>query len=233
MSGGNRRYNLTPGQRFTRLEVIRETEPRNGRRYALCRCDCGTVREFNVYKLLSGQTKSCGCLGRERITESGRAKAKDLTGLTFGKLTALRKDVGKLSGGSLVWICACECGNEIPVPSRDLLSGNTKSCGCSLSEFTRSLKDYNEKRYTVDGAFVPLLRQKVQPNNKTGVKGVSIRRKKDGSLQYLANISIKGKRHYLGIYSTLEEAVTARKKAEENYHKPYIEALEEAKNEHD
>lgn len=167
-----------PGQRFARLEVIRETETRNGRRYVLCRCDCGNEREFYAYKIWSGRTKSCGCLGRERITEGGRSKAKDLTGLRFGRLTAIRKDGGKVKGGSLVWICACECGKDnIRVPSSDLISGNTTSCGCAMSEFAKSLTDYNKEHHTIDGAFVPLLRQKIQPNNKTGVKGVSIRRK--------------------------------------------------------
>jgi hypothetical protein len=28
------------------------------------------------------------------------------------------------------WLCVCECGNELVVPSDSLRSGNTKSCGC-------------------------------------------------------------------------------------------------------
>ena len=34
--------------------------------YWLCRCRCGNERRVLVYSLLSGHTKSCGCLSRER-----------------------------------------------------------------------------------------------------------------------------------------------------------------------
>lgn len=32
------------------------------------------------------------------------------------------------------WSCKCTCGNIIPVQERNLLSGNTKSCGCWRQE---------------------------------------------------------------------------------------------------
>lgn len=213
------RKQVKPGQRFARLVVLHETEKRNGKRYALCRCDCGTEREFDIYGLLSGHTKSCGCLAREKL-DLGR-QATDLTGQTFGRLTARYRD-GTKYGGAL-WMCECKCGNIVYVPAGDLVHGNTTSCGCALSDHTRSLKDYNEQRHAVDGVFVPLLRQKTQHNNKTGVKGVSIRRDSKGRISYMANITIKGKRHYLGIYPTIEQAADARRRAEEKYHKPYLE----------
>src|SRR5690606_24081534 len=139
-------------QRFARLVVVRETGYRNRKYYALCRCDCGTVREFDIYSLLSGHTKSCGCLAREKL-ELGR-QASDLTDQTFNRLTARYQD--GVRNGSIVWLCECECGNLVPITARDLVSGNTKSCGCIVSDFTRSLKDHNEQHHTVDGVFVPL-----------------------------------------------------------------------------
>ena len=36
--------------------------------YWLCRCRCGNEKRVLVYDLLSGHTRSCGCLNRERIT---------------------------------------------------------------------------------------------------------------------------------------------------------------------
>lgn len=215
------RKQVYPDQRFTRLVVIRETDKRNGKRYALCRCDCGTVREFDIYNLLSGRVKSCGCLSRENLKRGRQAVARDLAGKTFGRLTAIRsEDVRK--GGSIVWTCACTCGNVVSVPARDLVSGNTTSCGCVVVDHARSLKEYNE-RYIVDGAFLPLLKQKTQHNSTTGIKGVSVHRTKSGKVKYQANITIKGKRIYLGIYPTIEQAAEARRRAEEQYHKPYLE----------
>lgn len=47
--------------------------------------------------------------------------------------------------------------------------------------------------------------------SKTGVRGVMLR--KDG--RYQACLIFQKKRHYLGIFKTLEEAARARKKAED------------------
>jgi hypothetical protein len=56
------------GRRFGRLVVARyETEsklPRNRLRWE-CKCDCGSVVLLRSGALVSGNTRSCGCLGRE------------------------------------------------------------------------------------------------------------------------------------------------------------------------
>lgn len=57
---------------------------------------------------------------------------KDITGQRFGRLVALRP-VGK-KRSFVVWLCACDCGNQTTVPSGLLLSKGTKSCGCLLAE---------------------------------------------------------------------------------------------------
>lgn len=38
-----------------------------GGRKWLCECDCGTTRKVDKYNLISGGSKSCGCLSRENI----------------------------------------------------------------------------------------------------------------------------------------------------------------------
>lgn len=58
---------------------------------------------------------------------------KDLTGMRFGKLQVIEKtDIRK--NRKIVWKCLCDCGNTAYVPSSDMLSGNTKSCGCGKNE---------------------------------------------------------------------------------------------------
>lgn len=214
-----RKYSVVKGQRFERLEVVREVEPVKGKRRVLCKCDCGELATVDLYQLVNGQTKSCGCLGRENLDRARRPT--DLTGREFNRLTA--KYMDGVKNGNALWVCECKCGNYVSVPARDLLNGNTQSCGCIIREFAQSLAKHNKQHHTIDDVFVPLLRQKVQSNNKTGFKGVSIRKGKNGKVQYISNITIKGKRHYLGIYQTLDEAVNARQAAEERYHKPYLE----------
>jgi len=58
------------GNRFGRLLVLEETATRKGwKRYFLCECDCGTIREFAMAGLRKGTTKSCGCLRLELFIE--------------------------------------------------------------------------------------------------------------------------------------------------------------------
>lgn len=56
--------------------------------------------------------------------------SSNLTGLRFGKLTAVEK-TDKYSCGYNVWRCRCDCGNEVFVASRNLKNKNTTSCGCA------------------------------------------------------------------------------------------------------
>jgi hypothetical protein len=56
---------------------------------------------------------------------------RDLTGMKFGKLTAIKPVNEKLGWGHHKrWICNCECGNTTIVSSDHLTKGDTKSCGC-------------------------------------------------------------------------------------------------------
>jgi hypothetical protein len=58
---------------------------------------------------------------------------KDLTGIKFGKLLALRLDSMTRTSHTTItkWWCRCECGNELAVRRNGLVSGNSKTCGCS------------------------------------------------------------------------------------------------------
>lgn len=62
------RIEISEGQRFGRLTVIREAENRKGHRYILCQCDCGNQKEINIGSLISGCSTSCGCYRKEYIS---------------------------------------------------------------------------------------------------------------------------------------------------------------------
>jgi hypothetical protein len=56
----------------------------------------------------------------------------DLTGQTFGRLTAMRP-VGRVRG-SVLWECRCSCGATVRQPARGLREGEVISCGCYRAE---------------------------------------------------------------------------------------------------
>lgn len=53
---------------------------------------------------------------------------RDLTGQTFGRLTAIEATPD--SNKRLVWLCRCDCGKTKYVESSSLVRGLTRSCGC-------------------------------------------------------------------------------------------------------
>lgn len=60
-------------------------------------------------------------------------RAKDMTGLQFGRLTVLRP-TGTGRNGELWWDCRCACGRYTEVNGVALRRGRTKSCGCLARE---------------------------------------------------------------------------------------------------
>lgn len=53
----------------------------------------------------------------------------DMVGQKYGLLTVV-EFVGKDKFNNALWRCKCDCGKEKVVSRRNLISGNTSSCGC-------------------------------------------------------------------------------------------------------
>lgn len=57
---------MKPGDVFTRLTVESFShKDSRGRKWWTCRCSCGNVRVVHTGNLRSGNTRSCGCYGRD------------------------------------------------------------------------------------------------------------------------------------------------------------------------
>ncbi len=62
----------------------------------------------------------------------------DLTGRVFVQLTVLqRAPTPSWAPKKTWWQCRCTCGNTIAVRGANLVSGNTKSCGCRRADVIR------------------------------------------------------------------------------------------------
>lgn len=127
----NKQINLV-GQKFVKLTVISKANSILGgdtvKRYWgawNCLCDCGNNIIVKTVDLNKGSVKSCGCLiGENGVSYKPGDKINRLTTISYKK------------GG--IWICHCECGNIIEVPTGALTSGNTKSCGCLKTESSKA-----------------------------------------------------------------------------------------------
>jgi len=64
-NGKSAKKAIAPGQIFGKLSVLREVEPAGYQRRFLCRCECGGETVTRMGNLVSGDTRSCGCLRKE------------------------------------------------------------------------------------------------------------------------------------------------------------------------
>lgn len=57
---------ILPGAKINRFTIIKFShKDKRHRKWWLCRCDCGKEKTVHGSAMISGNTKSCGCLARE------------------------------------------------------------------------------------------------------------------------------------------------------------------------
>ena len=75
---------------------------------------------------------------------------KDLSGQKFNQLTVIMRVEDHIfpSGQKQTqYLCKCDCGNKVKVISRNLITGNTKSCGCYAIEIRTHHDKWGSKIY--------------------------------------------------------------------------------------
>ena len=151
-------------------------------------------------------------------------KKLDLTGQRFGRLIALAPAAN--IGSRTAWACRCDCGRETVALTVRLRDGHCRSCGCDRVPVAPTPGARGRASLTyVDGTCVEMLAAKtVRRNNSSGVPGVDWRA---GKQTWRAAICFKGKRYCLGSYHSFEEAVDARKQAEERLHDNFLREFAE------
>lgn len=163
------------GEKYGRLTVVRELPQRNyGHVMIECLCDCGKTTNVQRDRLISGHTKSCGCM---HIKRDKPYKGKDITGQRFGKLVAVEWVSSKQRKHNkvAVWKCRCDCGNEKEIARVDLLTGRVNSCGCYMIESHTKHGGVQDRLYPIWSA----MRDRCNnPNNKSyhsyGGRGIKI-----------------------------------------------------------
>lgn len=131
-NASNKKKYVSLGYRYTKMgdkfKCLISDLNHNAHDMVLVKCPiCNKERRTmycNITK--SGDTLCRGCL-----------KIKDLSGMKFGRLTAISVDFQKANGDAY-WFCECECGNRVSVQKAALQSG-TFSCGCYKSEVSSAI----------------------------------------------------------------------------------------------
>ncbi len=80
ITDGHKRNGVLAGRRFGKLKVLRLDKGTHhwGKRWWLCQCDCGKRCLVNTSALMTGETKSCGCLrGSSKRGRFTKARAQE------------------------------------------------------------------------------------------------------------------------------------------------------------
>ena len=135
------------GQRFGILTALRVHDNDKKTKW-ICKCDCGNECSVSVYLLMSGGTKSCGCLKHKPARN-----AKDFSGRKFGLLTAVER-LPRYKNGETYYRCLCDCGNEKIASASNLTMGHVRTCGGDIHKKSQFKilnvpKDENARIYYV------------------------------------------------------------------------------------
>lgn len=146
----------------------------------------------------------------------GKSNQEYLAGRRFGRLTVIKYS-GNKKRNSLVWECACDCGNTTYVDTGQLTSGKTKSCGCLRKEImSRSGEERKKERRTTKGrpAVECSTRPEANKNSRSGIRGVSWA---SGKRRWKVQIMYNRKSYHLGYFkeSDLDKAIKVRRQAED------------------
>ena len=218
------------GMKFNRLLVLykaADSVSKNGAKRTVwhCLCDCGKETDVKAHRLKSGHTKSCGCLALELILAQKYNKkynTYDLSG-EYG--------IGYTSKGEEFYFDLEDydkikdiCWHKKQSYKKFYM---TSPDGIKMHRLIMDVSDRNIKidhinHNTCDNRkcnLRPTTNQEnsfnhaVHSNNTSGFSGVCYC--KDG--RYRSYIYVNGKRIDLGSYKEKEDAIAARKAAEEEY----------------
>ena len=112
--------------RLTILEVIPGTRPTKVK----CQCDCGNEHVCSQSDIVTRHTQSCGCLQKERVSESN---VKDWTGVVSAYGVELISQSHVNNKGQWLWNCKCGvCGKLFVELPAKINNGHVTSCGCAI-----------------------------------------------------------------------------------------------------
>ena len=224
------------GRRFGRLTVIERVENHitSGGHPAVkwrCKCDCGNYVDVVSGRLLTGNTKSCGCQFWDGVRKTKNRKQNIyeihddyIVGITTAgdRFVFDKEDYEKVKqycwriGTKEGYLTAREYGSgKLILLHRLILNAPQGICVDHINHDPADNRKVNLRLATITQN---MRNTKLPSNNTSGHRGVSLH-KMTG--KWNVSIGVNGKQVYVGLFSDINDAVAARKAAEEKYYGPY------------
>ncbi len=173
------------GMKYGRLSVVSFSEIKDRKTYFLCRCECGKEKIVESSKLRSGHTKSCGCIGIDRIRNLNYKTGLTKTKLYYSYRNMLNRcyrtttDMYRLYGQRGIGVCDEWLGEDGFLNFSKWAKSNNYKDGLQLDRID------NEKGYSPDNCrFVDSF---VQANNKRNNRFVKV----NGEVATVGNMARK------------------------------------------
>lgn len=224
------------GQKFNKLTVVKRVSDHiqpSGQHSTmwLCRCDCGNEVVVRGSHLKNEKTKSCGCLHGENLEKYGKNNKKyntyDLTGKYGIGYTSKGEefyfdleDYDKIKDycwliNSYGYVVTSEAGNNKKKILMHRLITNCQNEFDIDHKYGKETRNDNRKsNLRIATESQNMMNRNLSTRNKSGVVGVSWTTVYN---KWLANIMLNGKNIHLGYFDKFEDAVQARKEAEDKY----------------
>lgn len=207
------RFTDLTGKKFGRLTVVSRADTKGGSARWNCVCECGGEKLVYSSSLNSGRTTSCGCymreVAREKRTHGSYSNPEytNWVGMMQRCTNPNASHYPAYGGRENNPVTVCERWKDFSNFLTDM--GPRPSSSHSIDRID------NNKGYSPDNcrwASVQEQARNKRPRTKSGMRGVY-----QQANSWVVQINTDGVRHYLGSFVTLEDAVVARKAAEEKY----------------
>ena len=149
---------------------------------------------------------------------------ENLVGKRFGKLEVIGLSDKRGSRGARtvpLWECKCDCGNVTYKATDTLTNPDLNMCNECVGKYATSIM--REKAGYANGTQISRIKSdKLIATNTSGCRGVYLDRKTG---RWRARLKFKGKLMNFGSYENFEDAVKARKEAEQRYYGEFLEEI--------
>jgi len=195
------------GRVFSRLTVLKHIgRNKSLKQLWICHCDCGGFVRVDSGRLVSGNTKSCGCYLKEKVTIHGgwnKSSYNTWRAMMRRCYNPKDKDFYKYGGQ----------GVTVHLPWHEYASfvaDMGEPMGDETLDRIDTYGNYKPDNCRWAGVKVQNRNTRVRQNNKTGFVGVS----QTHSGTYMAKVTVGKKAFYSKCFPTIAEAAAARKELE-------------------
>ena len=203
--------------------------------HATCSCDNHTKCNYEVDKLLSGNTKSCGCYAKEYSVKNKKNNKYDLTNdYGIGYFDNGEKFYFDLEDYDLIskyhWTILNVRDEKYAVTKRfyngkynailmhRLIMGVMDNKDVEVDHIKHNTLDNRKSQLRIGTKWDNNLNHDLLKTNTSGYTGVRWDKKNN---KWYATISYNRQPIWLGYYTNIDDAIEARKKAEDKYFKEW------------